>query len=229
MVTPGRRDEYPWACPELDPGLGYDGRMQIYLDDQTCDIQGRTLHDVLDAAGERLVPRKRIIVEVEINGRTLGPEEIDDEGSHELSPDAMVRLVSADPLELVVQMLEQTRTELLAARDHQHEAAELFQQDEPAKALAKIGEAVGVWQRLPEAVVHTVRYTGLDLDEMRVDQQPASLVIRTMIDRLGQFKALIEAGDSVAMADTLAYEWPEVVDQWDRLLRELVERVNAMR
>ena len=39
---------------------------------------------------------------------------------------------------------------------------------------------------------------------------------------------MIQAGDTVGLADALAYEWPEICDQWDHVFEELVHEIEEM-
>lgn len=204
--------------------MAYDGGVTIYLDDQPVELGGEDLGAVVAAARVRLEPLGRLLVEVQWDGCTLGPDEISARRGESVA-EAQVRLYSADPGELVCQALEQIRCELGHAGELQAEAAEMLQQDRQKEAMRSLGESLQSWQKVQQALIACADLLGLKLEEVRVDGLPLEEAAESLIERLKGLRDLIVNRDTVGLADALAYEWPAITQQWDRFVGDWIERL----
>jgi hypothetical protein len=199
--------------------------MPTFVDDSAVALEGSNLNELLGAAQQHLAPSGRVVVDVVVEGESLDgeqlgePEKINTEGRE-------VRLYTADPAELAVSTLRQVRQRLTEAEQIQKQAAELLQQDQPSEALQQVSAAVEVWLQTQQAVQHSAELLQLDLNEMTVDGAAVSAIVQQLADQLHQLKDTLNDGDTVGLADALAYEWPETVQQWDRLVQTLIERIE---
>ena len=200
--------------------------MAIYLDGQPADLAGDTLGAVIDAARARLAAAGRLLVEVSLNGEAYHGDDLRAQRQSPVGGGEVI-LVSADPRELAGTTLQQVRASLEDARAAQHDAAERFQQDQPAEAMQQVGRAIEVWQGTQQAVVQSARLVGIDLNQRVFENQPMSVVIDSLVLQLRSLRDLLSAGDTVGLADSLAYEWPELTDRWDRLLGEMIVWTGA--
>lgn len=200
--------------------------MAVYLDDQAVALPGESLGAVLRSATEQMQRDGRIVVEVQVDGRPLSGEQIAEQSAAAVAG-AEVRLYSADPAALAVDALEQVRTRLAGVRQAQQQAAEAFQQDRGNDALARLGEAIDGWLRSQEAVTMAADLVGIDLVTLDVDGRPGAELMTGLIEGLQGLKDAVVRGDTVQLADALAYEWPTLVDAWDRLIESLVDRIEA--
>jgi len=119
------------------------------------------------------------------------------------------------------------RQRLLASRQTHEQAAELLQQDRAGEALQQLAQSVEVWMQTQQVVSHAATLLGLPLDEIAVEGKPLARIADELVEQLEGLKQLLADNDTVALADSLAYEWPRTIDQWDHLLGELIERVDA--
>jgi hypothetical protein len=195
--------------------------MTIYLDDQATDIPGNSLADLLQAASTHLEGAGRVVVEVQLNGTVLSGEQLQDRAGDSLA-DAEVRLYTADPNELAIGALEQSREMLADARRLQDEAASLLQQDQVAKAMQEIAAFIAIWQQVLQALLQSAQLTGLNLDEQEHDGQPLVRQTGDLANRLAMLRDLIGSQDMVSLADVLQYEWPEVCDRWDAIFVDVI-------
>ena len=200
--------------------------MRIFLDEQAVDLTGGSLGELLDGARRRLTDGGRVVVEVAVDGAKLGEEQLT-AMAEEVLGERELRLTSAEPRALVVETLEQVRGRLTAAGELQQEAADLLQQDEAAAALTKVGESIEAWLQVQQAVLHSAMLLQLDLDRLMVDGQPAHRLTDEAVQQLQDVKAYIQSQDMVALADTLAYEWPETTARWQRLLDVMIDTIKA--
>ena len=207
------------------------GGMAIYLDDEAMDLAGAgvgavdDLRAVLVAARERLGDRGRVVVEVEVDGRRLGTDELERAEAVDVRG-REVRLVSEDPRSLAVEALEGVRDRLHDAEAQQERAADLLQRGDSAGGLRAVGEAVHAWSQTQAAVLHASSLLGVDVDALDVKGARGAELRERLVEQLRELTRLIGAGDTVALADALAYEWPETTRRWDTLIEALVARIE---
>ena len=195
--------------------------MSIYLDDDPVEFAGGDLAAVLEQAREALVGSGRMVVEVRLDGQVLNPNELDAE-QHTPVGDTECRLYTADPRQLAVETLQQIAQRLNDAGQAQAEAAELLQQDRTADAMKHVTAANEAAQQTQQAVLHSATIVGVDLDGRSVDGQPVSQIVGLLLEQLKELRDLLAAGDTVALADALAYEWPQTIERWQALIGEMV-------
>ena len=200
----------------------------IYVDDEAVQLPGEDLSHLsglLSAAKTHLEPAGRVVVEVSLDGKTLDANDL--ERQDELALDGKeVRLYTADPRTLAAETLEQVRAALHEAGNLQEEAADLIQQDKGQQALQKVGEAVQIWLQVQQAVQNAATLVGVDLDSIQVEGEPMSAFTQELIEKLNGLKETIANQDTVGLADTLGYEWPEIGERWDQLISELIRRIK---
>ncbi len=199
--------------------------MPVFIDDARVELGGDDLAGVLESARRHLQPRSRVVVEVEVDGRRVPPDELEDAARRPVAG-AEVRLTSADPRQLVTETLEQVQRRLDEARQVHEAAAEQLQADQADKAMAELGQAIEIWIQTQQSVLHTSMLLGLDLSSLRVGETRFEDLTAELLSRLQSLKAHLSSRDTVALADELAYEWPEVIEQWQQLIALLLQRVE---
>ncbi len=208
-------------------GRAYHAPMPIFLDDEPVQLAGASLAELIASATQRLADDGRVVVEVMMDGNVLTADEMSQRKDSPLE-EAEVRLTSADPGALAVSTLYQVREQLPQATSLHEQAAEYLQQDNPQEALKTLADVIGVWMQTQEAVLGSAGVVGLGLDQVKVGEEPMSDFTDELIKQLHELKDLIVSGDMVALADTLAYEWPPIVDRWDALIGELIQKIELM-
>jgi hypothetical protein len=200
--------------------------MPIYLDDEAIALSGNSLGDVLHAAREQIAEQGRVVVEVQIDGQSLVDHEIDEQQDAAIGQ-REVRLFTADPVTLAVGTLGQVRDVLDVAQRVQTDAAELFQQDRSGDAIQRVAEAMSIWQQTQQAVLHSAVLLELDLDQREVEGIAVSETVNDLITHLTSLRDQLAAGDTVAVADALAFEWPQTVERWQKLIDAMIGWIEA--
>ena len=195
--------------------------MAIYLDGRAVQLAGSDLRAVLEDAQKTAGLTGRVIVEVELDGKLLIGDELEKAGDTLIAA-AELRLASAEPVELATSTLEQVRGGLAEAKRSAVEAAELLQSDKRGEAMKRIARAVELWQQAQHAVDATVGFVGIKLDARAFEGKPVADFGASLAQQLASLKDLLTANDSLALADSLAYEWPETIDRWDRFIAEVI-------
>lgn len=200
--------------------------MPLVIDEQAVTTEAANVGEAIAWASEHLRPQGRIVVEVNLDGRALSEPDLQNASEVGLAGHELA-LTSAEPVSLTVSVLLQVKAKLEELGALQGEAAELLQKDQNTEAFQRVGEAVEVWQQTQQAVLHSAALVGLDLDAVRVHGQPLTHYTDQLLAMLQELKSMLESGDTLALADAMAYEWPEVTDQWAELIDELVTQIQA--
>lgn len=199
--------------------------MDVYLDHDPMPTDQRTLAGIL-AEGRRLATAAgRMIVEVRLDGRTLENSEVEQRAHAALDAEEL-QLVTADPLSLTAQALEDVTDALRLARGWQQEAAELLRTDQPRRALEQVQLALTVWGQAQQAVQAAGRILELDLDKLVVNGEPLTQTIEQMLARLADVREALGTGDWLGLADVLGYELDPLIDRWIAVMNDLRGRIS---
>ena len=199
--------------------------MAILLDDVAVDLPGENLSEVLEAAQRQLDASQRVIVEVQVAGQTLDSEQLEQAMGIAVA-DQQISLYSASPRDIATTTLAAVRDRLSEAKAIQDEAAELLQQDQAAQALEKVSSLIEIWLQTQQAVVQSATLMQIELSSLTADDQTMDAVAQDLVQKLMDLKQSIVSKDTVGLADTLSYEWPETVDRWDALVSNLIARIE---
>ncbi len=200
--------------------------MQILLDDIPCNVVARTVGEAIEGGADLARDRGRLIVDVTVDGSKLSEADLAS-AQQQTRTAQIVRLVSADPVELVRQTLTDAREALSDADGLQREAAELLQSGQRTVSMDKLTEAISIWLSVQEAIIKGSQLIGLDLDAKPADgQEDLFDAIRRLRERLDAVRRALQDRDEIGLADTLLYEFPQVNEQWQRLLGDLQGRLT---
>jgi hypothetical protein len=198
--------------------------MQVLLDDMAYDVKATTVGEAIDAAAALAEQRGRLIVDVSVDGVRLTESELSADDRRGATADT-VRFTSAAPVELVRQIFADAADALRYADELQREAAELLQSDRHTASFDRLNEAISIWLQVREAIVKGSQLVGLDLDEIQLPR-PIHESINALNEQLEAIRGALAEHDDIALADTLLYELPEVVEEWRCVLEELQRRLG---
>jgi hypothetical protein len=193
--------------------------MKVLLDDMPCEVNAKTVGEALDAAAALAERDGRLIVDVSVDGMQWTQSDLS-RPDRTAAGAEIVRFTSAAPRELVRQTFADAADALLEADDLQRETARLLQADRRVISLDKLNEAISIWLQVQEAIVKGSQLAGLNLDDVALPK-PIGESIGTLNERLRAVHSALAAQDVTSLADTLLYEFPEVVEEWRSILAEL--------
>lgn len=200
--------------------------MRVTLDDQPCTFNANNVHDALAQAADLARDQDRLIVEVIVDGTPWGDRELaDDEATAVAARE--VNLVTASSRDLVAQTFDDAGGALNDIDRLHKDAAEFLQVDQRPAAMQSLAEAIGVWQSVREAVSKGADVVGIDLADVRTADGSAMDAIGQLNEHLTGLRDALVQDDGVAIADTLLYELPEVVDQWRAVLDALQQQITS--
>ncbi len=197
--------------------------MAIYLDDREADLEGRTLGELLEAAVRRLQNDGRMVVEVQLDGRTLTGDALTEQAALTVNPEQELRLVSAAPGLVARQALEQVRQDLLEQQPVLSDAAGKLQQDQAGAAFTLLGRINDVWLTTLQTIEQAARLLEVNLAELQVSGRQFSDCTNDLFAALQELRRQVQDQDTSALADALEHEWPGLIEQWDAVIGKLVD------
>ncbi len=200
--------------------------MAIYVDDQPTNSNATVIGDVLNEVRAMLVPQKRIVVEVKLNGTPLRGENLDQHQSTLLTPTSELRCFSANPHEVACSALKELPGALDQAQHLFSHASDLISQDSNTEAMLHVSKGIEIWQQVQQAVIQSCDLMDINLNYLTVDDQKPTVVIDNLIDQLKNVRDAIQTGDVVGLADALGYEWPELTDRWQQMIEALIALID---
>ncbi|MEO0475113.1 MAG: hypothetical protein AAF085_03955 [Planctomycetota bacterium] len=199
--------------------------MPIQIDDQPSNLSAGSMRELLAAVSDSLASDGRVVVEVKVDGESITGTALDDDQPTAASSD--IRVYTAKAANLVVGILDEVRTQLAASQQMQQQAADLLQQDDPAKAMDLVKQSIDGWLQAQQAVGQSAQLLQLDLQAIKVADQPVMERMSELITALNELKDIISANDFVAMADALQYEWPEITNRWDAAIGAIIQHIES--
>ena len=199
--------------------------MQVLLDENVCDVAAATVEEAITACADLVEAQGRMIVDVQVDGTRWSEEQLESP-QRQSTTAQVVELTSADPAQLVSQTFEDAAEALTNADELQHEAAELLQSDQRTICMDKMGEALSIWLSVQQAIVKGSQVVGLQLDDVAVNGTPIVTSIVQLNEQLRMLRTALEQDDQIALADALLYEFPNVVREWQGILKHLQTLVD---
>jgi len=204
--------------------------MQIQVDGEPMDVEAETLGQAIAAVRDRLSESggERVIVEVQLDGQTLGEDDVADRHDQPLA-DSQLALVTAEPYELARQTLLDVGEALAAAKDQQQRAADLLRSDQPRDALDHVKSALTTWQQAQQSVQQSAQLLDIDLDRITVDNRPAAEIVDELAESLRAVREQLVGSDWIGLADSLAYDLDDAAGTWTKLVDALADHIRSIK
>jgi hypothetical protein len=196
--------------------------MQVFLDDRPITVERDSLSAAVRAAAAAAARNGRIVVEATCAGETVSDEQLQNPGDDAWTR-GDIRFVSVEPRSLIRVTLMDAADALETAKSDQLECARLIQSGELDASLAPLGGAIETWRAVREAVEKSIELLG----DAAVDAERLQALVQGLSSRLEEIRRSLAAQDWSSLADVLAYDMVEQVEQWRGLLTSMSERVRA--
>jgi len=139
----------------------------------------------------------------------------------------MVYIETAEPRKMALDVLSEVQQQLCETDQIRLEAVELFQQNQPERAMEKLGRCFGIWQVAQESMLKIARLLRLDLQTVFVNRRPLTDVLLEFANQLRQIKTALENRDFVTLSDILTYEAPQTSHHWRDVLDAIRDVIRA--
>lgn len=208
--------------------------MQVFLDGELQNISQPGLGAALRHVALRAESNGRMVIEALADGRALDDASLAD-------PDKVqrqileLRLTSIEPKELVRSTLLGAEDALEQAKSDQYTAAELIQSGQLDQAREPLAALLETWQAVREALSRGSAVLQMDLDRVDLAKASGGRMGGRVTDRsqelfttLDDLKSALAREDWSAVGDFLAYDFEELVNSWQVMLRSLADHVSGL-
>lgn len=208
--------------------------MRVFLDGELQNTTQPGLGEALRRAAARAESHGRMIVEAVADGKPLDDSAL-------AKPDSVqrqileLRLTSIEPKELVRSTLLGAEDALEQAKADQCSAAELIQAGQLDEARDPLASMLETWQAVREVVTRGSQVLSVDLDRVDLAKVSGGRLGGRVSDRshelfatLDDLKSALAREDWSAVGDALAYDFDELVNSWQVMLRSLADHVAGM-
>ncbi len=192
--------------------------MRITLDGSQCeDLNPTTVAEAIEGGCARAHQLGRIVVQIEVDDRTLDAAELGDPIITAGTAEA-VALTSMEPTEVLKATLDLGRNAVEAANEQFAEAARHLQAGETAQATAPLQEGLELWQTLDEHVLREAVPAVLASGPNAPTEEAFGRLVAELEIALKTIKQAVASGDLTALSDCLLYEFPETTKSWIEFL-----------
>lgn len=192
--------------------------MQITLDQQPCDVTVDSIWEAIAEASAIAHANGRMIIEVIVDGTPLTDDELSSLQEQQRSASS-IELTSANVNTLVAEVFAEAEESLGQAEAIQNEAAELLQTGAQTEGMAKLSEAVTIWQTAQRALMLGIEAMDGGTSEMKGKSfDDAVTQLRQQLDSICES---LRQRDMIALSDALMYELPDCVTRWRGMLTAL--------
>lgn len=133
---------------------------------------------------------------------------------------------TADPAIMALDALDEVEDQLQEADRLRIDAVEMLQRGQSNRAMEKLSGCFSIWQTAQESVLKVAQLLRIDLETVRVSEQPLIHLLNTFGEQLRQIKTTLENRDFVTLSDILTYEANQTSAQWRAAfdsLREIIQ------
>jgi hypothetical protein len=204
--------------------------MQVFLDGERLEGDSASIASALSAGSARARARGRIIIEAKADGEALTDGQLQgDIGGGAIRE---LRLLSADPRNLVKVTLSDGAEALRALVDEQRRVATLVHQDQGQEAIPGLQGVFQTWQTVRDLVDRSGAVLEADFGPLTLAGLPPGETVAgasaRLLAHLRAVKHALGRQDWSALADLLEFELVDEARAWERILNALAKHVGGM-
>jgi len=191
--------------------------MEVFVDDRRVDagaIAVGTLEDALRQVQATFCTPDRLVIRLRCDGRDVLADAMSATLRREASSLRRLDVFTCSRGALVIDALTQASATLTDTEAECERAAELLTEGKTAEGIQSLGECLGVWQQIHQAVAQSIQILRLDMTQTRIHEETLADLISRPKEVLTQVKQALQVQDHVLLADILQYEFTDVSAQW---------------
>ncbi len=195
--------------------------MELFLDDEQVDsefIGEQTLEDALRHLQVNVCNPGEVVVGVRCDGKEVGPNEMAATLAKSVAMFSKLEVFTSTPQKLVVDAMSQASLALNETEAACQRIADMLTRGDTADGISELGDCLGVWKKIHDAVSQAIQMLQLDPEQLKVEQEPLLEVINRPKDVLLEIKQALESQDHVLLADIMQYEFGDVTGKWHGLI-----------
>lgn len=202
--------------------------MEILVDNEPLTDPAQcagTVADLLERL--RADDPDRLVVQLLLDGREVAADDLDRVRRVRLDGAGRLEVKTASARHLAADTLGQAADALSRARGQYEAIADALAAGKSPEAMERLGECLGTWGAAEQALRHALRVARLSPVAADGGAEDPDRLIADFQALLGRVQGALKIRDYVAVGDLVAYEMPEITDQWHDLLVGLQDRLAA--
>ena len=205
--------------------------MEVFVDDKKVDAafaREGTVEDALRHVQSDLCPPGRMVIGLRCDGEDIRSDAMATTLCKQARSFERLDVFTDTKGVLVAEAMAQAATSLEQTEAGCERVAELLTEGKIAEGIDTLGECIGAWQQIHEAVSKSIQMLELDVEKATVNDQRLIDMISKPKEALLQIKDALQSQDNVLLADVLQYELDDVTGQWHAIIAELRERAEDL-
>jgi len=198
--------------------------MELFIDDAEVQHEvpmAGTLEETVRFVQSDVCPPGRLIVRLRYNGDDVKENQMTGVLKTPANSCQRLEVFTGTPEKLVAEAMEQASAALTNSEEASRDAAGLLTEGDSRGGIKALGECIGIWQQIHEAVVKSIQMLEIDPNTTRINGLPLADAIGKPGEVLLQIKRALQMQDHVQLADVLNYELHDATELWKAILAEL--------
>ncbi|MBN2375246.1 MAG: hypothetical protein JXD22_02505 [Sedimentisphaerales bacterium] len=175
------------------------------------------------------IAEDQVISAIYLDGEPLTAELLKEWKNRPVEDFCEARIEAPKRKSLAAQGLRLLAQGLADSGAEREEIGDLLSQGQPARAMDKLGEYLGLWNNVQQTLASAARLMETDLDNLEIrfgENGPAKTAhehISDLSTQLQEIKNSLEAQDLVLLGDILEYEFGPLTENWQGMLEQLAD------
>ncbi len=206
--------------------------MDLFVDDKKVDddrLVGGTLAETLREVQAYYGAPPRIVIGFRCDGNGVSPAAMASTLSRPAGSFDLLQVFTSTREDLVADTMNQASALLEEAEAVTQKVAELLVEGKSDEGTARLGECLGNWQHIYDAVVRSLGLLRLDAEKVAIRDEPLLSALERPKDVLMQIKSALQSQDHVLLADILQFEFADVTDVWHTMIARIRQEADDLR
>ncbi len=205
--------------------------MEFFVDDtevDAADVLGGTVEDAVRKVQSDLAVPGTLVVSLRCDGQDVPGEGMALALSKPVTEYRRLEVFTATKGALIADAMEQASSTLDATSAECQRIAELLSEGKTTDGIQVLGQCLGLWQQVHDAIGKSIHMLALDVATITVEGRPLMEMIEEPKKVLLEIKQALTVQDHVLLADIMQYEFDDVAATWKAIVETLRSQAADM-
>jgi hypothetical protein len=204
--------------------------MELFIDDDRVDAESvgnGTLEETLHHVQSNLCAPGRMVVALRCDDQDVPADNMVSTLKKPVSSFEQIEVFTSTQGELVKETMTHASASLSQTEAECDRIADCLTEGKTAEAMEALGNCMAVWQQIHDGISKSIQILQLNAAQMEINGEPLMDVVAKPMDVLLQVKQALESQDHVLLADTLKYEFSDVMREWHAVLAAIRKHADT--
>ncbi len=205
--------------------------MEIFVDGDPVELDvsdQASLGEALESIQSDRCAPGHLVVGLKCDEREIASNTMSDALQTPASSFGRLEVFTSTRSELVREAMRQAMNALNDVDAECAKVADLLSQGRAVEGIETLGECLGVWRQIHDAVSKSIQMLKINVETCEIDGESLSAIFPRPIEALTQIKEALTTQDYVLLADILQYELSGITQQWRSLAEYLVQQAGEL-